>query len=182
MKHPGRWLWLFLLVPIIFGLARLRFDVEVFNLLPADLQVVRGLKLYQEHFANARELIITVRANEPEQAEQAARSMAERLRARTDLVASVAWEPPWLENPGQIGELLAYLWFNQPPGNFQQLTNRLEPSKLVDVLAATHEQLTTTFAPDEIGRLQYDPYGLTRLPDEVSGAAPSLGQGQEAFS
>jgi uncharacterized protein len=182
MKHPGRWLWLFLLVPIIFGLARLRFDVEVFNLLPADLQVVQGLKLYQEHFANARELIITVRASEPEQAEQATRSMVERLRVRTDLVASVTWEPPWLEHPGQVGELLAYLWFNQRPGIFQQLTNRLVPSKLVDVLAATHEQLTTTFAPDEIARLQYDPYGLTRLPEDVAGAAPSLGQGQEVFS
>jgi len=182
MKHPGRWLWLFLLVPIAFGLARLRFDVEVFNLLPGDLPVVQGLKLYQEHFANARELIITVRASELEQAENTARTIAERLRERTNLVVSATWEPPWLEHPGQAGELLAYLWFNQPPPVLQQLTNRLAASKLAEVLSATHEQLTTTLAPDEIGRLQYDPYGLTRLPDEVAGAAPSLGQGQEAFS
>ncbi len=42
------------------GLARLRFDVEVLNLLQADLPVVQGLKLYQQHFASARELVITV--------------------------------------------------------------------------------------------------------------------------
>jgi len=67
LKHPGRWLWLFLLVPIAFGLARLRFDVEIFDLLPTDLPAVEGLKLYQQYFANARELIISVQAPEAEQ-------------------------------------------------------------------------------------------------------------------
>src|SRR6185369_6101405 len=62
LKHPGRWLWLLLLVPVALGLTRLRFDVEVFDLLPPSLPAVEGLKLYQEHFANARELIITVQA------------------------------------------------------------------------------------------------------------------------
>src|SRR5438105_12675170 len=60
LKHPGRWLWLLLLVPAIIGLTRLRFDVEVFDLLPDDLPAVKGLKIYQQYFANARDLIITV--------------------------------------------------------------------------------------------------------------------------
>src|SRR5437899_7284745 len=94
-----RWLWLLLLIPIGLGLARLRFDVEVFDLLPANLDVVEGLKLYQQHFANARELIITVRAPQAEQAENAARAIAERLRRQTSLVDTVTWEPPWLEHP-----------------------------------------------------------------------------------
>ena len=59
---PRHWPWLLALIPIAFGLARLRFDVEVLNLLPADVPAVRGLKIYQQNFANARELIITVRA------------------------------------------------------------------------------------------------------------------------
>ncbi len=182
MKHPGRWLWLILLVPMALGLARLRFDVEVFDLLPGDLPVVHGLKLYQQHFANARELIITIRASDSNQAENAARTLAERLRQQTNLVASVTWEPPWLEHPGEVGELLAYIWFNQPPEVFQQLTNRLAPSKLSQAIAATREQLGTTLTPDEMARLQYDPYGLTRFPEEVTGAVPSIGQGEEAFS
>src|SRR5215510_9808582 len=81
-----RWLWLLLLIPIAIGVARLHFDVEVFDLLPEDLKVVEGLKLYQQHFANARELIITVRAAEADQAEQAAKTLAQTLRQATNLV------------------------------------------------------------------------------------------------
>src|SRR5512140_1960509 len=72
LKHPGRWLWLILAVPIVIGLARLRFDVEIFDLLPGNLNSVQGLKLYQEHFANARELIVTLQGPGAEQTETAA--------------------------------------------------------------------------------------------------------------
>src|SRR5438552_8224701 len=116
-----RWLWLLLLIPVGLGLARLRFDVEVFDLLPANLDVVEGLKLYQQHFANARELIITVRAPEAEEAEAAARAIAENLRQASNLVNTVTWEAPWLEDPSQAAELMAYLWLNQPPEVFQEL-------------------------------------------------------------
>ncbi|HEY0548813.1 MAG TPA: hypothetical protein VGF13_04370, partial [Verrucomicrobiae bacterium] len=86
-----RWLWLLLLVPIGLGLMRLRFDVEVMNLLPDEFSVVRGLKLYQTNFANARELIVTVDAPEAEVAENAARSIATALRAATNLVTEATW-------------------------------------------------------------------------------------------
>src|SRR6476646_2174739 len=118
-----RWLWLVLLVPIIIGFARLRFDVEVLDLLPSRLAAVQGLKLYQQHFANARELIITVKAADSETAEETSRKIAEALRAETNLVSSVIWEPPWLEHPDQAAELLAFLWLNQPPSEVQALTN-----------------------------------------------------------
>src|SRR5882724_11184387 len=85
LKHPGRWLWLILLVPVVIGLTRLRFDVEVFDLLPSSLPAVEGLKLYQEHFANARELIITVQAKNADESESTARSLGERLRQSGDL-------------------------------------------------------------------------------------------------
>jgi hypothetical protein len=41
LRHPGRWVWLLLLVPVVIGLARLRFDVEVLDLLPGDLPAVQ---------------------------------------------------------------------------------------------------------------------------------------------
>jgi len=100
-------------------LSRLHFDVEVLDLLPNDLKAVQGLKLYQQHFANARELVITLRAADADQATAAARGIAERLRAATNLVDSVVWEPPWLEHPEQAAELIAYLWLNQPPEIFR---------------------------------------------------------------
>ena len=40
-----RWWWLALLIPIIAGIARLHFDVEVLDLLPANVPAVQGLKI-----------------------------------------------------------------------------------------------------------------------------------------
>src|SRR5208337_893381 len=150
LKHPGRWLWLFLLVPVGIGIARLHFNVEVFDLLPDNLPAVQGLKVYQEHFANARELLITVRAPEAELAENAARAIGERLREQTNLVASVTWEPPWLEHPEQTAELIAYLWLNQPPDEFRRLAARLAPDKLDKALTSAREQLATSLSPEDI--------------------------------
>jgi len=182
LKHPGRWLWLFLVVPVALGLTRLRFDVEVFDLLPSNLEAVEGLKLYQHYFSNARELILTVQGKSADQTEAAARSIAEHLRQHTNLVAGVTWEAPWLEHPDQVAELVAFLWFNQPPRVFDELANRLAPTKLSSTLAHTREELATTLSPEEIARLSYDPFGLTRLPESVAGAAPSFTQGQESFA
>jgi predicted exporter/lauroyl/myristoyl acyltransferase len=182
LKHPGRWLWFLFLIPVVLGLSRLRFDVEIFDLLPGDLPAVKGLKLYQEHFSNARELVITVKAPDAELAETAARNIAYLLRARTNLVSSVTWEPPWLEQPGQAAELIAYLWLNQPAEHFRELARRLTPDKLSETLANAREELATTLSPPEMARLSYDPFGLTRLPQDAAGAAPGFGEGQEMFS
>jgi predicted exporter/lauroyl/myristoyl acyltransferase len=182
MKHPGRWLWLLLLVPVVIGLTRLRFDIEVFDLLPNGLPSVEGLKLYQQYFANARELLLTLNGADAEQTETAAREIAARLKAQSNQVASVTWQPPWQEHPEQTAELLAYIWLNQPPTRFAELTNRLAPEKLEQVLSAAREELASSMSPGDIARLSYDPYGLTRLPDEATGAAPSFTEGQETFS
>src|SRR5262245_43585307 len=96
-----RWLWLLTLVPLAIGVLRLRFDVEVLNLLPRQLPAVQGLKLYQENFSNARELIVTVHGPDAESTEFAARTLAETLRDTTNLTREVTWQPPWLEHPGQ---------------------------------------------------------------------------------
>ena len=182
MKHPGRWVWLLLLVPIVIGLTRFRFDIEVFDLLPKGLTSVEGLKLYQQHFANARELLLTLNGSDAEETETAAREITRELKAQSNAVSSITWQPPWQEHPDQTAELLAYIWLNQPPARFVELTNRLAPDKLGALLTAAREDLASSMSPNEIARLSYDPYGLTRLPDEATGAAPSFTEGQEAFS
>jgi predicted exporter/lauroyl/myristoyl acyltransferase len=171
---------LLLLIPIVLGLARLHFDVEILDLLPANVPAVQGLKIYQQHFANARELIVTVKATNSEIAETTAKSIAEKLRGETNLVSAATWQPPWLEHPDQTAELIAYLWLNQPPEIFQKLAANLSKTNLPNILAATREQLATTFSPDEIGRLGYDPLGLTQLPQ--NSAAPDFSQGQNLYS
>ena len=181
MTFSRRWFWLVALIPMGCGLARLRFNVEVLDLLPADVPAVQGLKIYQENFANARELIITVQAPTAEAADAAARRIAQTLSQRTDLIASVTWQPPWLEHPAQAAEFIAYLWLNQPPEIFGQLTNRLAAPNLSNALDTAREQLTTSMSPTEIAQLSYDPLGLTHLPPG-SAPAPIFNDGQELFA
>jgi len=182
LKHPGRWIWLFLLVPAVLGLSRLRLDVEIFNLLPGDLPSVQGLRIHQEYFANARELIVTVQAPDPEQTEAAAGEIASALRLQTNLVRRVIWQPPWLEQPGLSAELIAYLWLNQKGDAFQRLADQLAPVNLTNLLADARRRLATSLSPDDIGRLSFDPLGLTRLPPESMSSAPSFSEGGEGFS
>src|ERR1041385_1149870 len=174
-------LWIVFGVLFIFGFARLRFDVEVLDLLPSNNRAVEGLKLYQQRFSNARELIITVQANEAEQTEAAARAIAEQLRQQTNLITSVTWQPPWLENPGQTAELIGYLWLNQPPAQFDDLTNRLAPDNLPAALANTRDELAGSMSPGDIARLSYDPLRLTQLPASAASAAPNFAQGGDLF-
>ena len=177
-----RWWWLALLVPIIAGLARLHFDAEVLDLLPANIPAVEGLKLYQEHFANASELIIGVQAPDRDAAEQAAATIAKSLARETNLIADATWRPPWLEHPEQTAQLIGYLWLNQPPEVFAHLATRLAETNLPNLLAATRDQLAVSMSPAEIAQSSYDPFGLTRLPDNVAGAAAGFGQGDELFA
>ncbi len=181
-RRFGIWLWLLLIALAVLGVIRLRFDVEILNLLPGDAPAVQGLKIHQQNFANARELILTLHAPDAEAAETAARVVAGRLRAATNLVARATWQPPWLEHPGQAAELIGYLWLNQPPETFTRLIRSLSPDRLAVTLSAAREQLSTTLSPADIARLSYDPFGLTQLPVGVAGAAPAFGQGQELFS
>jgi len=175
------WVWL-LLVPIVIGLARLHLDVEMLDLLPSEVPAVQGLKVYQQHFMDARELLVTVHAPDRETAGRTAKAIADNLQRATNLVANVIWQPPWLEHPEQTAELIAYLWLNQPPDKFAQLAGRLSETNLATVLAATRDQLATTLSPQEIAQLSYDPFGLTRLPENVTGIVSGFGSGEELFA
>jgi len=163
------------------GVWRLRFDVEVLNLLPRRLPEVQGLALYNEHFANARQLVVSVQADDPAAAEQAARTIANRLRQDTNRVAEVHWQPPWREHPDQAAEMLAHTWINQSPDRFQELMDRLDGDRVEARLRSARARLATTLSPEELARLGFDPLGLTELP---GGGADRLqfGRGDEMFA
>jgi predicted RND superfamily exporter protein len=180
MTFLRRWWWLLLLIPIGIGAARLRLDVEVLNLLPPNLPAVQGLKIYQENFSNARELIVTLEGDSPEQLEETARALANALRKETNLVSNVTWQPAWLEYPGQSAELIAYLWYNQPPTALVTLTSRLGGPNLTNTLLDAQQRLATSFSPADIATLAYDPLELTRLP-ETAGAS-GFGTGEQLFA
>ena len=177
-----RWWWVWLSIAVVAGLFRLRFDVDILNLLPPDEPTVQGLKLYQKHFTNARELVITLRARTAEDAERLTDELATRLRQETNLVESVSWQLPWVEDPSQMGELLACLWLNQPPEQFGALTNRLEPSELKAVLEQTKEELRTSMSPMEVARRAFDPFDFLNMPALTNLSGFTSGQGQQMFA
>ncbi len=182
---PGkkwRWLPLALLVPVLFGLARLRFNVEVLDLLPADIPAVQGLKDYQRHFANTRELIITLTTPDAAETELAAQSLAEVLAKHPGLHVEVHWEPPWRSQPRAVAELLAFVWFNQPPAVLDELNARLASNPLGESLERLRQRLATSLSLAELGHAGYDPFGLTALPVSVQGGLPDLSGGNELFS
>ncbi|HWI59715.1 MAG TPA: MMPL family transporter, partial [Bacillota bacterium] len=176
-----KWWWLGLTALVALGICRLRFDVDVLNLLPPDLPSVQGIKLYQEHFANARELIITLRAPSGETAEALAAELAARLRRQTNLFTEVSWQPPWMEQPAQAAEIVAYLWFNQPPAVFGSLTNQLAPEHRGVLLGEAREALATSLSPMDIARRAFDPYDLLTLPMLTNFSGLSAEQGQQMF-
>jgi predicted RND superfamily exporter protein len=183
MTHLRRhWLWLLIVVPAALGLWRLRFDVEVLNLLPEKSPVVQGLKLYQQNFANARELIITLQAPDADTAESSARAIATAMRARKELIAEATWTPPWIEHPGQAAELVAFLWLNQPPAIFGQLTNRLSGPGLAQILNESREALATSLSPNDVAMRGYDPLGLLQLPGTAPASAFPFGSGSKYFA
>jgi len=177
-----RWWWFLLLVAVGLGLARLRFDVDILDLLPPEEPSVQGLKLYQQHFTNARELVVTLRAPEAELAERLAGELAAALRQQTNLVEEVTWQPPWMERPDQLGELLGWLWFDQPPEDFASLTNRLAPDRLQPALDETRELLATSMSPMDLARRSFDPFNLLTMPALTNLSGMNLDQGNQMFA
>ncbi len=149
------------------GLGRLRLDVDVFNLLPADSRMVEGLQLYQRSFGSSRELVFSLRSPEAERTERAARSLAEALEA-SGLTPDVIWRSPFREDPIQLAEFLAYTWFNQPPEVFQSTAQKFRGEQMERTLEGTLERLATSLRPLEVARLAHDPFGLTDLADHIS--------------
>jgi predicted exporter/lauroyl/myristoyl acyltransferase len=176
-----RWWWALLLVAVGLGFGRLRFDVDILDLLPPDEPTVQGLKLYEQYFTNARELVIALRASDADTAERLAGELAMRLREHTNLVAEVTWQPPWMEHPDQLGELFGWLWFNQPPGDFAALTNRLAPGQLQPALEETRELLATSMSPMDLARRSFDPFNLLTMPALTNISGMSMQQGQQMF-
>ena len=177
------WWWVGLALVMAAGLSRVRFEAEVLELLPGDIPAVHQLQRYQRHFANVRELVLTVRGPDAEAAETAARMLAESLRRQPALVAAAMWQPPWLDPAGQVAEFIAWLWLNQPPEAFAQWAGRMKPERVPEQLNAAREQLATSLSPQDIAQLSYDPFGFTRLPESVMGAGGmSLASQQNWFA
>lgn len=185
MKLARHWPWLLLVVPVAVGLLRLRLDVEVMDLLPSNNPVVHGLKLYQQYFTDAHQLVVTLRGPSAEITENAAKKLAETLLPQTNLVTMVVWQQPEeLFSSGgggdealaaQAAELIGYTWLNQNPEGLSNLVVRLTPTNLVPILTSVREQLATSFSAGALMRTR-DPYELLPWKPEQGSQTPSAFQ------
>jgi predicted exporter len=182
MSSARRWFIAVLLLAVIAGCFRLHFDAQILDLLPPNVKVVEGLKLYQENFSNNRELIVALRMADAAAADAAVESLAAAVRHESNLVESVRWRPVWLEDPSLSAELLGYIWFNQPPEDFRALADRLAETNLASILESTKETLASSFSPGDLAKLAYDPYGLTSLPPSTMAKVPQSLRDQNWFS
>ena len=171
MKQIRIGIWLVVVALIALGAIRLHFDVEILNVLPAKLEAVNGLKLFQEHFTSGQELMVTVEADSVAAAETAAERLASVIGQQTNLVRTVMWRPPWQEHPDQGAELMAFLWFNQSPEVFSVVSNRLSDAGAQEAFRTVKEELATSLSPTEIGMRAYDPLSLMELPSSVTEAS-----------
>jgi predicted RND superfamily exporter protein len=147
----------------LIGIFRLRIDVDILNLLPADDDVARGLAEYQDRFLQAGEVIIVVRTAFPESSEEAATGIVKSLRARTDLVERAFSQPPASESLVDAAQFLSYLWLNAPTNEVAQLRESVRPEKLPDLLAESRERIATSFSPTDLFLRPRDPLNLSAL-------------------
>jgi len=173
MKQLSRWRFVLIaviLVATVAGLARIRVDANVLDLLPQDLVPVKGLKVFLGHFGQPRELIVVVEGKDAASAGDLANSLAGELRSSPELIVHSA--PPWASDPRELVPLAAYALLNQAPDKFQATLENLSPASAGERAAVAVERLSTTMAPEEIARFAYDPLNL--LSALASSASPDM--------
>jgi len=125
---------------------RLRFDVDVLNLLPNDLRRWRAEIVSAEFHRFARTDHHGAHHGCGQNRGCRTRFGGD-LRRETNLTESVIWQPAWLERPAEAAELIGYLWLNQPPGEFDGLAGRFAGTNMSATLAEAREQLATSLSP-----------------------------------
>lgn len=164
-----RMCWVLAIAVLVFGLSRIRFESDVLGLMPMKVPEVRGLKVFQEHFTESSQVLVTL--------ESAAVSVGRLAELAESLAGAFAGESEWVrdsqwrEDRLQSGlgglDWVAYFWLNQPANEFQSWAERWKPEVARTRLRNAMETLETAFSPEIMARLAYDPLGVTAPPDPV---------------
>src|SRR5436190_13183904 len=124
--------------------SRLTLDTEVLNLLPAKFESVQGLKVYNNEFAQTRELTfaLSCQPNDADKLEEFAPIFAQRLREQPWSTRVLAGSP--MESPEAITDLQAIaipLLLNLDANAFADTVALLQPGKLQARLARLHHEI-----------------------------------------
>ncbi len=186
-ERSFNWRWVFGVLAglfLVLGWLQLRMDANIFTLLPGSIPEARGLKWFQESFADSGQVLLTLDARDlqeegaKDKLDVYVQSLGAFLKSREGLVKEALWTPPWQDDPSKMTETIAYLWFNQAPEVFAELVERLSPEQATERFELARDELAYSFSPAEIGRLSYDPLGVTNLPD-IGMITPTVAEDEE---
>jgi len=149
-----------LLGVVVTGIPKISLNVDILRLLPSDMNEVRGLAAYLRHFSRPDEIIVAVTGEDPNEVEQAHRSLAEEFRWAPDVVERVTSSAAWQEDPQGLAELVAYTLVHQRPEILQSLVESLRPGDSERRLEEAREALRDGSSEDPSLLLRYDPFGL----------------------
>ena len=90
-----------------FCVLRVHFNAVLYEMLPQDLPEVQGMDRLNRYFSRDGQLIVTVKAKEAFEAEEAMNALAGHLTGHPELVAEVFRELTLTELVTEGGELLA---------------------------------------------------------------------------
>ncbi len=141
---------------------RLTLDTEVLNLLPGKIESVQGLKVYNNDFAQTRELTFALacQPDDVDRLEEFAPVFAERLRTQPWSTRVLAGSP--MESPEAVADLQRIavpLLLNLEPQAFAETVAVLQPGKLQARLSRLHQEIEAGSPRPEF-ELQLDPLGV----------------------
>ncbi|MGH8047267.1 MAG: MMPL family transporter [Chthoniobacterales bacterium] len=140
--------------------SRQSFDTDILNLLPADRSAVKGLKIANERFTQARELTFVIKGADPDSVEDFQAFFADALRKQPWVVRLLDGPPmETAQGRADLGKLLVPLLRNLPPDQFQSALNLLDPAAIRDRISRLRHQLDAG-SPAARLELENDPLGL----------------------
>lgn len=146
-----------------FCILRVHFNAVLYEMLPPDLPEVQGMDRLNRYFSRDGQLIVTVKAAEAFEAEEAMESLAKRLVVEPRLVSATFRELTLTELVTEGGGLLAWLWLNAPEEKLTTLGERLDTGRSKEEIASAMEAIQSGFFDQDVVVKSYDPLGISRL-------------------
>ncbi len=165
-------------------ITRMTLDSEVLNLLPGKFESVQGLKVYNNDFAQTRELTFALvcQPNDVDKLEEFSPIFAERLRAQPWTTRVLSGSP--METPQGIHdlqELAVPLLLNLEPQAFAETISILQPANLQARLSRLHQEIEAGSPRPEF-ELQLDSLGVVAPALKPFAGNAALQEGQPLAS
>ncbi|MDQ2868708.1 MAG: MMPL family transporter [Verrucomicrobiota bacterium] len=166
LTQRRRLVWLVLALAAAASLfvliTRLRLDTEILNLLPRGFPAVEGLKVYNNEFAQTRELTFALLCDpqDVDALEEFAPTFVDRLREQPWTLRVLAGSP--MATPDGVSDLQGIalpLLLNLEPEEFDRTISILQPARIRDRLAFMRDQIQSGSPRPQL-EVTLDPLGV----------------------